>query len=330
MPSTDNTGVQFAATHSPREPVQRLITPSAAASANPEATEPAELCYFERGSARNGEPTYLFCHATGFHARCWDKVIDRLPAESHVIAVDMRGHGRSAKVGPYNWANFANDTCALVDALNLQNIVGIGHSMGGNAIAQTGALLGGRFQRLLLVDPVILDPEKYHLASGFALGSPEEHPVARRKAQFDSWQAMYERFIERSPYLLWRPEILQDYCRYGVLPDESGEGMTLACPPLVEASVYLGSGRQDIRHMLPSIEVPVAVLRAAPAAEDSTETDFTTSPTWPALADNLPNGVDIYLPELTHFIAMQAPEMVAYAAQTPVQSRAQIEHFLTT
>jgi hypothetical protein len=39
--------------------------------------------------------------------------------------------------------------------------------------------------------------------------------------------------------------------------------------------------------------------------------DFAASPTWPKLAAQFARGRDVYLPELTHFIPMQAPDLVA-------------------
>ena len=37
------------------------------------------LCYFERGERTDTSPSLLFAHCTGFHARVWDFIIDRLP-----------------------------------------------------------------------------------------------------------------------------------------------------------------------------------------------------------------------------------------------------------
>lgn len=57
----------------------------------------AELAYFEwRPELKGQTPTLLMVHATGFHARVWDPVIARLPGR-HVIAMEMRGHGRSVE-----------------------------------------------------------------------------------------------------------------------------------------------------------------------------------------------------------------------------------------
>jgi len=39
--------------------------------------------------------------------------------------------------------------------------------------------------------------------------------------------------------------------------------------------------------------------------------DFSLSPTWPEVAARFPNGKDVYLPELTHFMPMVDPSRVA-------------------
>ena len=71
---------------------------------------------FEWGDADPAQPTVVLAHATGFHARCWDRVIAHLDPSRHVIAIDQRGHGRSAKVPPFNWESFGGDLAGFVDA----------------------------------------------------------------------------------------------------------------------------------------------------------------------------------------------------------------------
>ncbi len=45
-----------------------------------------------------GDPVLLL-HATGFHARCWDEIVRRLPGRP-VYAVDLPCHGLSDAVRP--------------------------------------------------------------------------------------------------------------------------------------------------------------------------------------------------------------------------------------
>jgi pimeloyl-ACP methyl ester carboxylesterase len=192
--------------------------------------------------------------------------------------------------------------------------------MGGHCLVQAAARRTHAFDRLVHVDPVILAPDFYgagastHARTGTP---PEDMPVARRRAAWRDWQEMFERFRERDPFSRWQPRVLEDYCRHGVLPDGQG-AFELACPPLVEASVYLGNTGTDVHDLLPVIRQPVLVMRAR-QTERTTEgrMEFSNSPTWPGLADALPNGRDLYLPELSHFIPMEDPQRVVAGVLDP-------------
>lgn len=264
-----------------------------------------ELACVERGGR---EPSVLLAHATGFHARCWDGVCRLLGAGARAIAVDLRGHGGSIKQGPFGWARFGTDLAAFTEALDLRGVVGVGHSMGGHAVVQAAGRHPERFAKLLLVDPVVFSPAQCaEWSAGFA--SAEQHPVARRRNAWRSPQEMFERFARRDPFRLWRPDVLMDYCRHGLRPVD--DGFVLACPPLVEAAIYMGSGSHDLGEVIATLPHPVVVLRARAGRRQPGVLDFSASPTWPELAAAFPNGRDVYLPELTHFIPMQRPDLVA-------------------
>ncbi len=258
-----------------------------------------ELCLFEWP----GEgPPLFFAHATSFHARCWDKVIARLPGR-HAFAVDMRGHGRSEKPAPpYHWRRFGEDVAVLARALDLRGAVGIGHSMGGHSVTLAAALEPERFAALLLVDATISSPERYAQRR-----EPQgEHPAARRRSQWASADELFERFRVR-PYPHWDPEVLRDYCDYGLLPAPDGQGFVLACPPAVEAATYAGSG-DDIYKEIATIAAPVRVLRARDPIPGQ---PFSGSPTAPDLASRFQRGEDVFLPDHSHFIPMESPALVA-------------------
>jgi pimeloyl-ACP methyl ester carboxylesterase len=183
--------------------------------------------------------------------------------------------------------------------------------MGGHAVVQAAAREKARFERLVLVDPVIMDPELYASIKG-ATGTqqPKDHPTSKRNNLWQSWREMFDRLSGRGSFAVWRRDVLEDYCRYGVLPNPDGAGWVLACPPLVEASIYTGSGGRDIHDLFATIDVPVTVLRGEKRTRLEAM-DFLASPTWERLADQFPKGRDVYLPHLTHFIPMQDPDLVA-------------------
>lgn len=260
-----------------------------------------ELAYFERPG--EGPPIFL-AHATGFHARCWDRVIERLPGR-HTVSVDMRGHGRSEKVPPpYRWSSFGEDVAALADHLGLRGAIGVGHSKGGAAVTRAAGLRPGTFAALLLVDPVLMAPEAYR-------ASPQvgEHFAARRRNEWSSPEEMFERFKERPPFASWDRDVLRDYCEYGLLPAPGG-GYVLACPPHIEAAIYAGSAGSDPYDLIPEVDIPVRVLRARPRKPGETF-DMSGSPTWPHLAEQFPQGEDVPVPQYSHFIPMEDPAFVA-------------------
>tara|TARA_B110000263_G_C15296596_1_gene505833 strand:+ start:522 stop:1403 length:882 start_codon:yes stop_codon:yes gene_type:complete len=254
----------------------------------------------------------VFAHATGFHARCWDEVIGKLDSKQ-CYAPDFRGHGRSEKLPPpYPWPRFAEDLLGVCETFHIKGAIGVGHSMGGYAVAIAAALNPEAFSALLLIDPVILPPEAY-------TDNPREtgeHFAARRRNEWASPEEMFERFRTRPPFNSWRPEALKLYCEHGLLPNNEGDGFVLACPPAVEAAVYEGNRAGDPYPFLSRVQIPVRILRAGSktvkkSAGDDKVPDMSSSPTVKSLAGRFQNASDIVMYERTHFIPMEVPELVA-------------------
>ena len=267
-----------------------------------------DLCYFEWGEAN--QPTLLLLHATGFHARIWDEIARKFAHDFRVIAPDFRGHGRSGNEPPFDWSQFANDIHALVVHLDLSDITVAGHSMGGHCAITIAGLNPIRYKSLLLIDPVVLSPEdmRMRVERKSEMGDTL-HPVAKRRNVWDSPNQMYESFVGREPFASWNKQVLRDYCDHGLLqqPDET---FALACPPAIEADVYRNSDSGDNVELISNVTQPVTVMRARRKSSRDSEIDFSSSPTWPELASKFSNGNDIFLPDSSHFIPMERPDLV--------------------
>jgi lipase len=264
-------------------------------------------CFEWRSAQRGVAPTLWMVHATGFHGRVWDQVIHHLPGR-HVIAVEQRGHGRSAGTDFGSWADFGCDQAALAAAFDLQGAVGIGHSMGAHALVQAAAFAPGRFRQLVLIDPVILSPADYHLPP---MPPGTLHPAAGRKNQFASAQAMFERFAERPPYSVFDPQALMDYCQHGLKPTDGG-GFQLACAPAFEGKVYpLARQNAGIYASIRALQIPVLVVRARPQDPSIKPWDALGTPTWEHLAQEFRYGRDLQLMDKTHMLPMEDPALTA-------------------
>jgi non-heme chloroperoxidase len=88
---------------------------------------------------RSGLPILLL-HGYTDSRRSYDPVLAQLPDFVNAVAVSQRGHGDSERPEEgYHPADFATDIAHLMDTLNVQKAVIVGHSMGAS-IAQRFAI----------------------------------------------------------------------------------------------------------------------------------------------------------------------------------------------
>src|SRR4029079_2668682 len=120
----------------------------------------AQIAMLQWGES--GKPPALLVHGTGFVAQVWDEVARDLPSTCTVYALDRRGHGASHKTGAYHFLDYADDVCRVIDALGLRSIYGIGQSAGAPALMLAASQLPGRFTRLFVIEPTVMDPRAAH------------------------------------------------------------------------------------------------------------------------------------------------------------------------
>ena len=95
------------------------------------------MAYVEAGNP-SGQPVVLI-HGFTDNARDWVPLIPELDKTFRLIAVDIRGHGKSSKPECcYGRIDFAYDIRLLLDALHIEQADVVGHSLG-SIIAQTFA-----------------------------------------------------------------------------------------------------------------------------------------------------------------------------------------------
>ncbi len=155
----------------------------------------------------------LLLHANGFNARTYRSLVEPL-ADLHILAVDHRGHGRTTLPGQpegrTDWWDVTNDLIALLDRLDADPLVLIGHSMGGTAALLAAAERPSRVRRLVLLDPVIQPPERRGEGhAGLAEGA------LRRRSDFPSREAALAAYRGRGAFRTWPEAPLADYVATG-------------------------------------------------------------------------------------------------------------------
>ncbi len=103
--------------------------------------------------------TIFFHHGWPLSADDWDaQMLFFLAQGFRVVAHDRRGHGRSSQVSEgHDMDHYAADASAVVEHLDLKNVVHVGHSTGGGQVARYVAKYGqpqGRVAKAVLISAV--------------------------------------------------------------------------------------------------------------------------------------------------------------------------------
>jgi non-heme chloroperoxidase len=114
--------------------------------------------FYKDWGPKDAQPI-MFHHGWPLSSDDWDaQMLFFIQHGYRVVAHDRRGHGRSAQVSEgHDMDHYAADAFAVVEALDLKNVVHIGHSTGGGEVARYVAKHGqpsGRTAKAVLVSAV--------------------------------------------------------------------------------------------------------------------------------------------------------------------------------
>ena len=103
-------------------------------------------------------PTLVCLHGVQAHGRRFRRLAEeRLSSRYHLLAPDLRGHGRSTWEGPWTLERHVEDVFELVT----RRSVWIGHSFGGRLVAEVMARRPELVERAVLLDPALTVPPDY-------------------------------------------------------------------------------------------------------------------------------------------------------------------------
>lgn len=103
--------------------------------------------------AGEGEATVLLVHCWMCERTFWSEQVPVLAAHYRTVALDLPGHGEAGTAREaWTVAGFGEDVAAFIDDLGLDDVVLVGHSMGGPVSLRAAALAGERVRGIVAVD----------------------------------------------------------------------------------------------------------------------------------------------------------------------------------
>jgi N-formylmaleamate deformylase len=130
-----------------------------------------KIHYYRTGGDK---PPIVMAHGITDNGLCWIPLAEVLAENYDVVMFDARGHGLSEPNPPdFTIQSHVADLAGLIEMLELEQPVIIGHSMGAGNTAQTAATYPDLARAIILEDP--------------PWGA--EAPNAEREAAIDDWRA---------------------------------------------------------------------------------------------------------------------------------------------
>jgi pimeloyl-ACP methyl ester carboxylesterase len=257
----------------------------------------------------DGDRPTLLCHATGLNAGAWEPLASALGHGFDRWALDFRAHGASplADGASLAWTSMRDDVLAVVDHLDPEpgTLLGIGHSMGGAALALAEQARPGTFAGLWLFEPVIVPPGM--LTEGPGGSNPLAEGAERRRSSFPSIEAAFANYAGKPPFNTARADALLGYVRHGFRAGDDGQ-VHLTCRPEHEAAVFRFSGGHDAFGQLDRITCPVVVAKGT----DQTGVALFADQVGAALPEGRVEPHEL----MGHFGPLEAPTRLARSIQS--------------
>ena len=100
-----------------------------------------------------GKPSLVLIHGWSNTRIIWDEQVSHFSEKYKVVNIDLPGFGESGN-NRQNWsiASFGNDVAAVINKLELEQVVLVGFSMGGPVAIETANTVSERVAGIVLVD----------------------------------------------------------------------------------------------------------------------------------------------------------------------------------
>jgi 3-oxoadipate enol-lactonase len=251
---------------------------------------------FRLRAARNAAaPRIVLIHSLALDGSIWDGVAARLADQATILTYDCRGHGKSdRRAGSFTTELFARDLAELLDNVGWPVAMVAGCSMGGCVAQALAGLYPSRVSALALIDTT----------AWYGEDAPQNWRERAAAARSKGLKGMVEFQATRwfgDQFRTAHPEVVKATVEIFLANDVDCYAATC---------VMLGDA--DLRHFLPALRVPVAVIVG--------DEDYATPV---AMAQQLHEAIRgstlTIIPGGRHLTPIECPEQIALEILTLLQ-----------
>ena len=123
---------------------------SAVVDASVASEDGLQISYDVRG---DGSTALVFVHCWACDRSFWREQLDAFSNDYKVVSLDLGGHGASkGEREAWTLSSMADDVAAVIDALSLDRVILVGHSMGGPVSLKVAASMPDRVSAIVCAD----------------------------------------------------------------------------------------------------------------------------------------------------------------------------------
>ena len=255
-------------------------------------------------------PLAHLAHGTGFNARLYTPLVERLRPRLNMVGLDLRGHGLStAPADPdslKSWHVFGHDLEAFFEYLG-RPVVAVGHSMGAVVSMMVAARRPDLVRAMILLDPTVFSPVEsagMHLLKRAGLGGkiPLASGALHRRNGWPDRETVLKAYGGKSVFRTWQDGFLENYLADGVRANGSGT-VGLTCDPLWESRVY-ATVTHETWSYIRRLEIPLLVVYGC-------ESNVFRAAAVRRFRRVVPEAVFVGYQGAGHFVPMERPEEIA-------------------
>ncbi len=262
---------------------------------------------------QDGVPLLLY-HANAYMPELYIPFIRHLPGYK-VTALRQRPLWDKTVKKIKDWDIFTQDLITFCDENQISHINAIGHSLGAVAIWKALSLRPDLFNKVVLIDPVILPEETVRWVSLLPYKLKERiRPIIKiaslRRNKWSSRAEARSHLGSKGVYSKMDPEVFDLFLQHGIVPFE-GE-FTLAFPRDWEAMIY--ASPENTWKFMSKTTKEILIIKAQHSNVISNET-------WEKVKKKNSNNLYVEMEDVGHLIPFEKPKEIGTMIATFLQNK---------